>query len=57
MVPVACLSVSHKILIAMKITILYYNTKQKQNYDINKKNREKVIQIISRKMIEMCNTS
>lgn len=41
----------------MKITILYYNTKQKQNYDINKKNREKVIQIISRKMIEMCNTS
>lgn len=43
MVPVACLSVSHKKLIAMKITILYYNTKQKQkqNYDINKKNREK----------------
>lgn len=25
----------------MKITILYYNTKQKQNYDINKKNTEK----------------
>ena len=39
-VPVTYLSVSHEKSIAMKI-ILYYKTKQKQNYDINKKKRGK----------------
>ena len=40
-VPVTYLSVSHEKSIAMKI-ILHYKTKQKQNYDINKKKEEKV---------------